>query len=64
MLTCSGKPVEIIKAETFEEVCDCLQVNDTELPTFQDIMVVDKARVLVQLIMMYIVKSGLNYLVI
>lgn len=40
-----GRPVESMKADTFEKVCDWLEVNDTELVTLQDI--VDKAMVMV-----------------
>lgn len=41
----SGRPVDGMKGETFEKLCDWLEVNDFELLTLQD--VVNKARVVV-----------------
>ena len=41
----SGRPVNAAKAETFEKLCEWLEVNDFEMLTLQD--VVDKARVIV-----------------
>jgi hypothetical protein len=38
----SGRPVDKMKAENFEQICDWLEVNDTELVTLQD--VVEKGR--------------------
>jgi hypothetical protein len=40
-----GRPVDNAKVETFDKVCDWLEVNDTELLALQDI--VNKAQVLV-----------------